>query len=48
MKAVVAARIPVEDALDEIGAAWYLNSVQFENDTGLIHIEWVVETVGQD
>lgn len=24
--------------------AWYLNSVQFEEDTGYIHYEWVFET----
>lgn len=27
------------DALD--GCAWYLNSVQYEDDTRLIHWEWV-------
>ena len=48
VKAVVKARIPVEDAFDDIGAAWSLNSVQFEQDTGLIHIEWLVETCGND
>lgn len=31
----------VEAALDELGASWYLNSIQYENDTGLIHYEWV-------
>ena len=31
----------VESALDELGASWYLNSVQYESDTGLIHYEWV-------
>lgn len=31
----------VGDALDELGASWYLNSVQYENDTGLLHWEWV-------
>ena len=31
----------VEAALDDLGAAWYLNSVQYESDTGLIHHEWV-------
>lgn len=26
--------------------AWRLNSVQFEDDTGLVHYEWVYESVG--
>ena len=33
----------VPAALEGIGAAWYLNSVQYEEDTGLIHYEWVWE-----
>lgn len=33
----------VPQALEAIGAAWYLNSVQYEDDTGLIHWEWVWE-----
>lgn len=31
----------IESALDSLGASWYLNSVQYENDTGFIHWEWV-------
>ena len=31
----------VESLLDRLGASWYLNSVQYEDDTGLIHYEWV-------
>ena len=31
----------VPSALEGIGAAYYLNSVQYEEDTGLIHYEWV-------
>lgn len=31
----------VESLLDRLGASWYLNSVQYEGDTGLIHNEWV-------
>lgn len=27
--------------LDGLGASWYLNSVQYEPETGLIHWEWV-------
>ena len=35
----------IPEALEEIGAAWYLNSVQYEEDTGLTHYEWVWEVV---
>ena len=31
----------VETALDALGASCYLNSIQYESDTGLIHYEWV-------
>lgn len=31
----------IPSALESIGAAYYLNSVQYEEDTGLIHFEWV-------
>lgn len=31
----------VEALLDRLGASWYLNSVQYESDTGLLHYEWV-------
>lgn len=32
----------VETALDSLPCcAWYLNSTQYEEDTGLIHHEWV-------
>lgn len=31
----------VPSALEGIGAAYYLNSVQYEEDTGLLHFEWV-------
>ena len=30
-----------EESMDNIGMAWYLNSVQYEEDTGFIHYEWV-------
>lgn len=33
----------IEAALDAVPCAWYLNSVQFEDDTGYIHYEWVFE-----
>ena len=32
-------------ALEGIGACWYLNSVQYEDDTGLVHYEWYWELV---
>lgn len=35
----------VPAALEGIGASWYLNSVQYEEDTGLTHWEWVWEVV---
>ena len=31
----------VEAVLDQFGAAWYLNSIQYESDTGLLHYAWV-------
>lgn len=36
----------IETALNNGEVAWYLNSIQFENDTGYIHYEWVVEWQG--
>lgn len=39
------AKTAIENALDQVGAAWYLNSIQFENDTGYVHLEWVVEVL---
>ena len=36
-------RETVENALDGIAVAWYLNTVQYEEDTRYIHYEWVVE-----
>jgi hypothetical protein len=32
----------VEAVLNAAGASWYLNTIQFEEDTGYIHYEWVV------
>lgn len=34
-----------EAALDESGIAWYLNSIQYEEDTGFYHYEWVWEVL---
>lgn len=35
----------IPQALEGIGASWYFNSVQYEEDTGLIHYEWYWEVV---
>lgn len=35
----------IQTFLNEYGASWYLNSVQFEDETRLIHHEWVFEVV---
>ena len=36
----------IEDALEGV-CAWHLNSVQYENETGLIHYEWEVGLYGK-
>lgn len=33
----------IPEKLNDMEAAWYLNSVQYEEDTGIIHYEWVFE-----
>ncbi len=33
------------EALSNHGVAWYLNSVDYEEDTGFFHYEWVWEVV---
>ena len=33
----------VQKALDSIECSWHLSSVQFEDDTGLLHYEWIFE-----
>ena len=36
----------VEEVLTEIcGASWSLNSTQYEQETGLFHVEWVFEVL---
>ena len=40
------AKTAIENALNNSPCVWYLNSVQFENDTGYVHFEWVVEALG--
>ena len=38
------AKALIETALDTVeGLAWALNSVQYENDTGYLHLEWAFE-----
>ena len=39
-------RTTIESAINGVCAAWYLNSIQYENDTGLIHYEWVFYVYG--
>lgn len=36
-------RESIPQALNDCGCAWYKNSTQYEEDTGLIHDEWVFE-----
>lgn len=33
----------IPSALNKTGTAWYLNSVQYEEETQIIHYEWVWE-----
>ena len=33
----------IESALNNGQIAWYLNSIQFEEETGYIHYEWVFQ-----
>lgn len=35
----------VPAALESIGASWYFNSLQYEEETGLNHYEWVWEVL---
>lgn len=36
----------VEAVLNDLPIGWYLNSIQYEEDTGLIHFEWVFNLYG--
>ena len=37
-----------EEILEEVfGASWYLNSTQYERDSGLFHVEWVFEALDE-
>lgn len=40
-----APRLAIQDTLNAAGISFYLNSVQFEEDTGYIHYEWVWEVL---
>ena len=31
----------VEGVFEALGVSWYFNSLQYENDTGFLHWEWV-------
>lgn len=35
----------IESALDSVDGVWELNSVQYEQETGLIHYEWIFTVV---
>ena len=37
----------IENAINSLGIAWHLNTVQFEDDTGYIHYEWIWGIYGQ-
>lgn len=39
----LAAQPLIEAALTAAGCAWYLSSIQLEDDTGYIHLEWVFQ-----
>ncbi len=39
-------RTTIEAALNSIVCSWYLNSIQFEDDSGYIHYEWIFEVPG--
>ena len=38
----------IEFSFTRSGIAWELNSVQFEEDTGFLHYEWVWNVTGSD
>lgn len=40
-------RATIEAALNSLLIPWYLNSVQYENDTGYIHYEWGFSVYGE-
>lgn len=38
-------REAIEEAFEQYGIVWYQNSVQYEEETGYIHTEWVWEVL---
>lgn len=46
--ASIPGKMSIEAAFERVPCAWYLNSVQFEDDTGYVHLEWVVEALGEN
>ena len=39
--------VKIQQKLNSIGIAWFLNSIQYEEDTKFIHYEWVFELEGE-
>lgn len=39
-------RTTIEGILNSLRIPWYLNTVQYENDTGFIHYEWGFSVYG--
>lgn len=39
--ASTAPKTAIEAALKTVGCKWWLNSIQFEKETGYIHYEWI-------
>ena len=38
----------VETAMKEVcGDSWSVNSIQYEQQTGLFHVEWICEVIGE-
>lgn len=35
-------RATIEAVLEALNMPWYLNTIQYEDDTGYIHYEWIV------
>ena len=42
----VTPRTTIENVFNSLGIPWYLNTVQYENDTGYIHYEWELGIYG--
>lgn len=40
-----AAKATIETALNTVPGTWYLNTIQYEEDTGYIHYEWIYEAL---